>query len=189
MDDDLGVPAALAVLHETVREGNRALTDGDTEDVRRALACRARHARRARARPADPAWGDGRGGRRTPPCRVDVLVAAALDDRQEARQRKDFSAADAVRDRLAQAGIVDRGHRGRTTLDTRGDHLMAGNSQRRGAMRKTGSKKGATAGSGGQKGKQLRSKGPTPPAEARTGHPAARRAAAGPATRDHELRA
>ena len=54
---------------------------------------------------------------------------------------------------------------------------MAGNSQRRGAMRKTGSKKGATAGSGGQKGKQLRSKGPTPPAEARTGHPAARRAA------------
>ena len=29
MDDDLGVPAALAVLHETVREGNTALADGD----------------------------------------------------------------------------------------------------------------------------------------------------------------
>ena len=39
---------------------------------------------------------------------------------------------------------------------------MAGNSQRRGAMRKTGSKKGATAGSGGQKGKQLRAKGESP---------------------------
>ncbi len=55
---------------------------------------------------------------------------------------------------------------------------MAGNSQRKGAMRKTGTKKGPTAGSGGQKGKHLRGKGPTPPAEARKGHPAARRSAA-----------
>jgi len=53
---------------------------------------------------------------------------------------------------------------------------MAGNSQRRGARRSEGSKKGATAGSGGQRGKALRGKGPTPPAEVRTGHPAARRA-------------
>ncbi len=55
---------------------------------------------------------------------------------------------------------------------------MAGNSQRKGAMRKTGSKKGQTAGSGGQKGKQLKGRGPTPPAEVRKGHPASRRAAA-----------
>ncbi len=55
---------------------------------------------------------------------------------------------------------------------------MAGNSQRKGAMRNPTTKKGPTSGSGGQKGKQNRSKGPTPPAEARTGHPAARRAAA-----------
>lgn len=54
---------------------------------------------------------------------------------------------------------------------------MAGNSQRRGAVRKTGSKKGATVGSGGQARRGLRGKGPTPPAEARKGHPAARRAA------------
>ncbi|MGN6088433.1 MAG: 23S rRNA (guanosine(2251)-2'-O)-methyltransferase RlmB [Actinomycetes bacterium] len=54
---------------------------------------------------------------------------------------------------------------------------MAGNSQRRGAMR-SGSKKGAVVGSGGQKSKGLRGKGPTPRAEERTGHPAARRAAA-----------
>src|SRR4051795_9938365 len=53
---------------------------------------------------------------------------------------------------------------------------MAGNSQRRGARRTDGSKKGATGGSGGQRGKALRGKGPTPPAEVRTGHPAARRA-------------
>ena len=53
---------------------------------------------------------------------------------------------------------------------------MAGNSQRRGAVR--GSKKGAQVGSGGQRKRGLAGKGPTPPAEARKGHPAARRAAA-----------
>ncbi|MGQ0718219.1 MAG: 23S rRNA (guanosine(2251)-2'-O)-methyltransferase RlmB [Pseudonocardiales bacterium] len=51
---------------------------------------------------------------------------------------------------------------------------MAGNSQRRGAMRKPGTKKGAVAGSGGQKSKGLRGRGATPPAEQRTGHPAQR---------------
>ncbi|TNU76728.1 23S rRNA (guanosine(2251)-2'-O)-methyltransferase RlmB [Miniimonas arenae] len=55
---------------------------------------------------------------------------------------------------------------------------MAGNSQRRGAVRKPGSKKGATVGSGGNRRRGLEGRGPTPPAEARTGHPAARRAAA-----------
>ncbi len=54
---------------------------------------------------------------------------------------------------------------------------MAGNSRRQGAVRK--SKKGPQVGSGGQSKRALRGKGPTPPAEARTGHPAARRAAAG----------
>lgn len=55
---------------------------------------------------------------------------------------------------------------------------MAGNSQRKGAMRKSGSKKGMQVGSGGQRRKQLKGKGPTPKAEERTGHPAARRAKA-----------
>lgn len=54
---------------------------------------------------------------------------------------------------------------------------MAGNSRRRGAMRKDGTKKGMVVGSGGQRRRGLRGKGPTPPAEMRPGHPAARRAA------------
>ncbi|MBE7162071.1 MAG: 23S rRNA (guanosine(2251)-2'-O)-methyltransferase RlmB [Williamsia herbipolensis] len=53
---------------------------------------------------------------------------------------------------------------------------MAGNSQRRGAIRK--GKKGATVGSGGQARRALKGKGPTPAATERTGHPAARKAAA-----------
>ena len=52
---------------------------------------------------------------------------------------------------------------------------MSGNSRRQGAIRKPGSKKGATVGSGGQRRKALQPKGPTPKAEERVGHPAARR--------------
>jgi 23S rRNA (guanosine2251-2'-O)-methyltransferase len=52
---------------------------------------------------------------------------------------------------------------------------MAGNSHRQGAVRK--SKKGAQVGSGGQARRALKGKGPTPKAEERKGHPAARRAA------------
>jgi 23S rRNA (guanosine2251-2'-O)-methyltransferase len=53
---------------------------------------------------------------------------------------------------------------------------MAGNSKRRGATRKSGSKKGPTTGSGGQRRKGLQGRGPTPKATERTSHPAARRA-------------
>ncbi len=49
---------------------------------------------------------------------------------------------------------------------------MAGNSRRKGAMRKPGTKKGAVVGSGGRKAKGLRGRGATPPAEMRPGHPA-----------------
>jgi 23S rRNA (guanosine2251-2'-O)-methyltransferase len=55
---------------------------------------------------------------------------------------------------------------------------MAGNSQRRGARRNPGSKKGAVVGSGGQRRRALKGKGPTPPAELRPGHPAQRKAVA-----------
>jgi 23S rRNA (guanosine2251-2'-O)-methyltransferase len=53
---------------------------------------------------------------------------------------------------------------------------MAGNSSRKGAIRKQ--KKGATVGSGGKRARGLSGKGPTPKATERKGHPAARRAAA-----------
>jgi 23S rRNA (guanosine2251-2'-O)-methyltransferase len=55
---------------------------------------------------------------------------------------------------------------------------MAGNSQRRGARRGAGTKKGAVVGSGGQRRRALEGKGPTPAAEMRKGHPAQRRSAA-----------
>ncbi|BAX94693.1 23S rRNA (guanosine(2251)-2'-O)-methyltransferase RlmB [Mycobacterium shigaense] len=53
---------------------------------------------------------------------------------------------------------------------------MAGNSRRQGAIRKSGSKKGPTVGSGGQRRRGLEGRGPTPPAHLRPNHPAAKRA-------------
>ena len=55
---------------------------------------------------------------------------------------------------------------------------MAGNSQRRGAIRKGGSKKGPTVGSGGQRRRGLEGKGPTPKAQDRPKHKANRMATA-----------
>ncbi|MCL2532656.1 MAG: 23S rRNA (guanosine(2251)-2'-O)-methyltransferase RlmB [Nocardiaceae bacterium] len=55
---------------------------------------------------------------------------------------------------------------------------MAGNSSRRGAVRKGGTKKGQVVGSGGKRSKGLEGRGATPPAEARTKHPAAKKARA-----------
>lgn len=55
---------------------------------------------------------------------------------------------------------------------------MAGNSQRKGAMRKAGTKKGQVVGSGGQRRKGLEGRGPTPRAEDRPNHKAYRRAQA-----------
>lgn len=52
---------------------------------------------------------------------------------------------------------------------------MAGNQGRRGALRKPGSKKGPTVGTGGHSRKKLEGRGPTPKAEDRTHHPAHRR--------------
>jgi 23S rRNA (guanosine2251-2'-O)-methyltransferase len=52
---------------------------------------------------------------------------------------------------------------------------MAGNSRRRGAVRKAGTKKGPTVGSGGQRRRGLEGRGATPPAHLRPYHPAAKR--------------
>src|ERR1700737_1366733 len=50
---------------------------------------------------------------------------------------------------------------------------MAGNSRRRGAVRKPGTKKGPTVGSGGQRRRGVEGRGATPPAHRRLYHPAA----------------
>jgi 23S rRNA (guanosine2251-2'-O)-methyltransferase len=65
---------------------------------------------------------------------------------------------------------------------------VAGNSRRKGAMRKPGTKKGAVVGSGGQRRKSLEGKGPTPKAQDRPNHKAYRKPAGAKPTRGPERR-
>lgn len=104
MDDDLGSPQALAVVHGRVREGNTALASGDDEGVRNALADTRAMLDVLGLDPLCPAWREqGEASLRNV---VDALVSVALEQRQAARERKDYATADAIRDRLTAAGIA-----------------------------------------------------------------------------------
>ncbi len=104
MDDDLGTPGALAAIHTTVRDGNAALDAGDHAGASRAAAGVRAMAGVLGLDPLGARWVE----------RDDSAAAAALASlvndllaqRQEARARRDYAAADAVRARLAAAGIV-----------------------------------------------------------------------------------
>jgi cysteinyl-tRNA synthetase len=105
MDDDFGVPQALAVLHETVRQGNSAITAHDHEAIRSlAAATRAMLDVLGVDPYAEPWITQSSSG--SADSTIDALVQVAIEQRQEARARKDFAAADAIRDNLTQAGIT-----------------------------------------------------------------------------------
>ncbi|QBX54812.1 cysteine--tRNA ligase [Nocardioides seonyuensis] len=103
MDDDLGTAAAVAVIHDVVREGNRLLADGT--DVAAQFGQVVAMLDVLGLNPADPAWGDAGSGSDELTAVVDALVAGLLEDRQAARETKDWARADAIRDRIKAAGI------------------------------------------------------------------------------------
>jgi cysteinyl-tRNA synthetase len=100
MDDDLNVSRALAIVHNTRRDGNIGLTRGDKEVVRTTLAW---VLAMTEVLGLDPLKWQGAAVSLTDT--VDKLVELALQQRQEARKRKDYQTADAIRDQLANAGI------------------------------------------------------------------------------------
>ncbi|MEP6853197.1 MAG: cysteine--tRNA ligase [bacterium] len=105
MDDDVGVPAALAVVHATVRAGNSALDRGDDAVVRTALAdVRAMTGVLGLDPGAWSAVGAQAGGAGQADT-VRVLVEAVLAQRSAARERSDYAAADALRAELLAAGV------------------------------------------------------------------------------------
>ena len=122
MDDDLGVPKALAAIHDVVHEANKALSAGDKDTVRGALTSVRAMLGILGLDPRSPQWADTRGSDLT--ATVDALVGVALEQRQAARARKDYAAADAIRDQLAAAGVaVEDGADGsRWTLRTDRTH-------------------------------------------------------------------
>jgi cysteinyl-tRNA synthetase len=119
MDDDLNTSRALAVIHDLVREGNAALADADNAAAGSALAAVRGTLDVLGLDPLAPQWtaGDSAEFRGV----VDSLVALALEQRAAARTRKDWSAADAVRDQLKAAGVVveDTPHGPRWTIEGR----------------------------------------------------------------------
>lgn len=102
MDDDLSTPAAVAVIYETVKAGNKALDSGhDASEQLKAL--------RAMLHilgldPLAPEWENSASGPDHTEI-IDGLVKLVLDQRTAARERKDWANADAIRDTLTQLGI------------------------------------------------------------------------------------
>jgi len=99
MNDDLGTPAAVAVLFDTVRDANRS------DDPQAQAAAVVAMLDVLGLNPADPAWGATAGSDARLTAAVDALVAGLLEQRNRARATKDFAAADAIRDQLKAAGI------------------------------------------------------------------------------------
>jgi len=105
LDDDLAVPQALAIVHDVLHTGNNALAAGDAEAVATALASVRAMLGVLGLDPLAPPWVS-RAGDDDLRGVVEALVTMALDERQAARARKDFAAADAIRDRLQAAGVM-----------------------------------------------------------------------------------
>ena len=106
MDDDLSVPRALAHVHETVRTGNAALTSGDDAVVAESLLSVRAMLDSLGLDPASEQWAAADSGADSAMTALDSLVQADIQARAAARAAKDWGTADAIRDRLAEAGIV-----------------------------------------------------------------------------------
>jgi cysteinyl-tRNA synthetase len=100
MNDDLAVPQALAFIAESMRIGNSAAGDkkiiaktaGEIRGALSILGCD----------PADPVFALSKSNDSA----MDGLIKLALEQREAARLRRDFAAADAIRDQIAALGVV-----------------------------------------------------------------------------------
>jgi cysteinyl-tRNA synthetase len=104
LDDDLRTSAAVAVVHDTVREGNSALADGDDARVADLLGSVRAMLGVLGLDPLDPQWASGGDDQRLTSV-TDGLVALALEQRAAARARKDYASADAIRNQLGALGV------------------------------------------------------------------------------------
>ncbi|MDT5296223.1 MAG: cysteinyl-tRNA synthetase [Acidobacteriota bacterium] len=96
MDDDLNTSVALAAIHSLKTEVNKAIDAHEmrADDQRDILALVERFNSVLNIFPADE------------PVLLDEEIQRLIDERQEARHRRDFSRADEIRDQLAARSII-----------------------------------------------------------------------------------
>ena len=103
MNNDFGVPNAIAVIHEVVRGANTKLAAGDLESVRADLISVVSMLDVLGMNPLDIQWEAKTSNNQEV---IGQLVQVAIDQRADARARKDFEAADAIRNELDRIGIA-----------------------------------------------------------------------------------
>jgi cysteinyl-tRNA synthetase len=106
LDDDLGTPAAVAVVHNLVRQGNTALDAGDDTAARAAAATVRAQLDILGLDPLSPRWATSSTVDAGAIHALNALVEELLAERTRARADRDFARADAIRDRLLVNGIT-----------------------------------------------------------------------------------
>jgi cysteinyl-tRNA synthetase len=105
MNDDLNMPAALAVLHESVRAGNAALDSDKFEEATEAYFAVLGIVNVLNINPLDIVW-QSQGSADEALKSLDILVQSLIEQRNVARENKDFETSDRIRDQLKIAGIT-----------------------------------------------------------------------------------
>ncbi|QRZ61324.1 cysteine--tRNA ligase [Rothia sp. ZJ932] len=102
MDDDLNIPQALAVLHESVRAGNSLLAkSGDVAEIASQVYAM------VKVLGLLPLMNIGGGNASNAEhAALDSLVRSLIEARATARAEKDWARADQIRDSLAAAGVT-----------------------------------------------------------------------------------
>lgn len=106
MNDDLGVPQALAVLHDAVRTGNSTIEAGDITSLSASVHAVLSMLDVLGLNPFAGPWVSSGGADEALRQVVDALVAGRLQARNDARAQRDFAAADSIRDELKNAGVA-----------------------------------------------------------------------------------
>lgn len=100
LDDDLNIPAALAVMHELARAGN---SDLDAERIREAHEKRCQLNSMLEVLGLSPSqWATQASDEHRA---LDTLMAGLIQERNQARLNKDYARADQIRDQLTASGI------------------------------------------------------------------------------------